>query len=97
MCAQVFIINFVLCDVSYSRYNVLLTILIYFLPICAMGYAYFQVGVELWGSQTIGENTDHQMENIKSKRRVSHTIIKTFALLLVRRTIIRCRLLCARI
>ena len=36
-----------------------------------MGYAYFQVGVELWGSQGIGECTDHQMENVKSKRRVN--------------------------
>ena len=53
------------------RYNVMLTILTYFLPICAMGYAYFQVGVELWGSQGIGECTDHQMENVKSKRRVN--------------------------
>lgn len=52
------------------RYNVMLTILTYFLPICAMGYAYFQVGVELWGSQGIGECTDHQMENVRSKRRV---------------------------
>jgi hypothetical protein len=49
----------------------MLTILTYFLPICAMGYAYFQVGVELWGSQGIGECTDHQMENVKSKRRVN--------------------------
>jgi hypothetical protein len=49
----------------------MLTILTYFLPICAMGYSYFQVGVELWGSQGIGECTDHQMENVKSKRRVN--------------------------
>lgn len=56
------------------RYNVMLTILTYFLPICAMGYAYFQVGVELWGSQGIGECTDHQMENVRSKRRVRQSI-----------------------
>lgn len=51
----------------------MLTILTYFLPICAMGYAYFQVGVELWGSQGIGECTDHQMENVRSKRRVGYS------------------------
>ncbi|XP_046445814.1 tachykinin-like peptides receptor 99D isoform X2 [Daphnia pulex] len=62
---------------SYQEYiyNVMLTILTYFLPICAMGYAYFQVGVELWGSQGIGECTDHQMENVKSKRRVVKMMI----------------------
>lgn len=53
------------------RYNVILTIFTYFVPITAMGLSYFQVGVELWGSQGIGECTDHQMENIRSKRRVS--------------------------
>lgn len=51
-------------------YNVILTIFTYFVPITAMGLSYFQVGVELWGSQGIGECTDHQMENIRSKRRV---------------------------
>ncbi len=40
-----------------------------------MGYAYFQVGVELWGSQGIGECTDHQMENVRSKRRVGYSIL----------------------
>lgn len=62
------------------RYNVMLTILTYFLPICAMGYAYFQVGVELWGSQGIGECTDHQMENVRSKRRVNNVFLIFFRL-----------------
>ena len=45
-------------------------IVTYFLPIGAMGYTYTKVGRELWGSQGIGECTDHQMDNIRSKRRV---------------------------
>jgi tachykinin-like receptor len=46
-------------------------ILTYFLPICSMSFTYARVGLELWGSQSIGECTQRQLENIKSKRRVS--------------------------
>lgn len=62
-----------MCVISDIRYNVLLTALTYFLPICVMGYAYFTVGMKMWGSQGIGELTERQMENIRSKRRVSFT------------------------
>ena len=40
------------------------------LPIMSMGYTYFKVGKELWGSQSIGECTAKQMESVKSKRKV---------------------------
>lgn len=43
----------------------------YFVPIMLMGYAYLRVGIELWGSQSIGECTQRQLQNIQSKRRVS--------------------------
>ena len=33
---------------------------------------YTRIGVELWGQQTIGENTPVQFERMKSKRRVSN-------------------------
>ena len=56
--------------VNHCRYNVTFMIVTYFLPIGAMGYTYTKVGRELWGSQGIGECTDHQMDNIRSKRRV---------------------------
>jgi hypothetical protein len=36
-----------------------------------MTFTYARVGLELWGSQSIGECTQRQLENIKSKRRVS--------------------------
>lgn len=35
-----------------------------------MTYTYTRVGLELWGSQSIGECTQRQLENIKSKRKV---------------------------
>lgn len=58
-------------------YNVAFLIITYLLPIVAMTFAYARIGCELWGSQSIGECTQRQMENIKSKRRVSsnHVIV----------------------
>jgi hypothetical protein len=44
--------------------------LTYFLPIGAMTFTYARVGIELWGSQSIGECTQRQLDNIKSKRKV---------------------------
>uniref|UniRef100_A0A6M2DY29 Putative g protein-coupled receptor n=1 Tax=Xenopsylla cheopis TaxID=163159 RepID=A0A6M2DY29_XENCH len=51
-------------------YNILFMFLSYFLPIASMTYTYARVGLELWGSQSIGECTQRQLDNIKSKRRV---------------------------
>ncbi|XP_058055657.1 tachykinin-like peptides receptor 99D [Anopheles bellator] len=51
-------------------YNIVFMILTYFLPIGSMTYTYARVGLELWGSKSIGECTQRQLENIKSKRRV---------------------------
>lgn len=45
-------------------------LLTYFLPIGSMTYTYARVGLELWGSKSIGECTQRQLDNIKSKRRV---------------------------
>ncbi|XP_028028937.1 tachykinin-like peptides receptor 99D isoform X2 [Bombyx mandarina] len=56
-------------------YNVLFMVLTYFMPIIAMTYAYSRVGVELWGSQSIGECTQRQLDNVKSKRRVVKMMI----------------------
>ncbi|KAJ6637260.1 Tachykinin-like peptides receptor 99D [Pseudolycoriella hygida] len=55
---------------NHSTYNVLFTLLTYFLPIGSMTFTYARVGLELWGSQSIGECTQRQLDNIKSKRRV---------------------------
>lgn len=54
--------------------------LTYFLPIGAMTFTYARVGIELWGSQSIGECTQRQLENIKSKRRVSSAVYIKFHL-----------------
>lgn len=54
----------------YRRYNVVFMFLTYFLPIGSMTFTYARVGLELWGSQSIGECTQRQLDNIKSKRKV---------------------------
>ncbi|EAA00906.6 AGAP001592-PA [Anopheles gambiae str. PEST] len=51
-------------------YNIVFMLLTYFLPIGSMTYTYARVGLELWGSKSIGECTQRQLDNIKSKRRV---------------------------
>ncbi|XP_068631120.1 tachykinin-like peptides receptor 99D [Battus philenor] len=56
-------------------YNVAFMVLTYFLPIISMTYTYARVGVELWGSQSIGECTQRQLDNVKSKRRVVKMMI----------------------
>ncbi|KAJ8681813.1 hypothetical protein QAD02_017605, partial [Eretmocerus hayati] len=50
-------------------YNVAYMVFTYFMPIIAMGFTYCRIGFELWGSQSIGEATARQLENIKNKRR----------------------------
>ena len=42
----------------------------YVAPIVALGVTYTRVGVELWGSQAIGERTTRQEDSVRSKRRV---------------------------
>ncbi|XP_063906741.1 tachykinin-like peptides receptor 99D isoform X2 [Zophobas morio] len=51
-------------------YNVGFLFVTYVVPIGSMTYTYARIGIELWGSQSIGECTQRQMENIRSKRRV---------------------------
>ncbi|KAF7268202.1 tachykinin-like peptides receptor 99D isoform X1 [Rhynchophorus ferrugineus] len=51
-------------------FNVAFLIITYLVPILSMTYTYARIGIELWGSQSIGECTQRQMDNIKSKRRV---------------------------
>ncbi|KAH8342099.1 hypothetical protein KR059_012057 [Drosophila kikkawai] len=58
-----------------SIYNILIMILTYFLPIVSMTVTYSRVGIELWGSKTIGECTPRQVENVRSKRRVVKMMI----------------------
>lgn len=50
----------------------MILVVTYVVPIASMTFTYARIGIELWGSQSIGECTQRQMENIKSKRRVRY-------------------------
>lgn len=53
------------------RYNLIILLTTYCIPISGMTYAYFRIGIVLWSSKSIGEYcTDKQLESIKSKRKV---------------------------
>ncbi|XP_023232740.1 tachykinin-like peptides receptor 99D [Centruroides sculpturatus] len=56
-------------------YNILIFVVTYIFPIISMIFTYFRVGRELWGSQSIGECTARQVENIKSKRKIVKMMI----------------------
>jgi hypothetical protein len=48
-----------------------LFIVTYVVPMSAMAGCYTAMGRELWGSRSIGEMTQRQIDSIRSKRKVS--------------------------
>ncbi|CAK1598513.1 unnamed protein product [Parnassius mnemosyne] len=56
-------------------YNVMFMMITYFIPIISMTYTYSRIGTELWGSKSIGESTQRQVDNVKGKRRVVKMMI----------------------
>jgi len=61
--------------ISY-RYNVVLLLVTYIVPLVALAVTYARVGMELWGSRAIGERTAGQDESAKSKRKVKPLIVE---------------------
>lgn len=57
--------------------------LTYGIPIVVMLFCHSLMGRELWGSRSIGEHTDRQLESMKSKKKVSLSVIKQFHLIYV--------------
>ncbi|PNF38360.1 hypothetical protein B7P43_G08973, partial [Cryptotermes secundus] len=51
-------------------YNLVFLGLTYLVPVIAMAVCYTLMGRELWGSRSIGELTQRQVDSIKSKRKV---------------------------
>ncbi|BES91945.1 receptor [Nesidiocoris tenuis] len=68
---------------SEHVYNLVFLLVTYLLPVAAMAFCYSLMGRELWGSKSIGEQTQRQLDNIKSKRKVVRmfiTVIVIFAI-----------------
>ncbi|XP_026321932.1 tachykinin-like peptides receptor 86C [Hyposmocoma kahamanoa] len=68
-------------DVSYMDfvYQVLFFVVTYAVPMLGMTFFYSAMGKVLWGSRSIGELTQRQVDSIRSKRKV----VKMFILVIV--------------
>lgn len=55
----------------FTRYNIVFLAFTYGIPMIVMIICYSIMGRILWGSQSIGENTERQTESVKSKKKVS--------------------------
>lgn len=53
-----------------GRYHICVTVLIYFLPLLVIGYAYTVVGITLWASEIPGDSSDRYHEQVSAKRKV---------------------------
>ncbi|XP_050337582.1 tachykinin-like peptides receptor 86C [Bactrocera neohumeralis] len=62
-------------SISDYAYNIIILILTYGIPMVVMLICYTLMGRVLWGSRSIGENIDRQMESMKSKRKVVRMFI----------------------
>ncbi|XP_065156594.1 tachykinin-like peptides receptor 86C isoform X1 [Atheta coriaria] len=56
-------------------YQVLFLVITYVVPMALMSFFYTGIGKVLWGSESIGERTQTQLDAIKSKRKVVKMII----------------------
>lgn len=54
-----------------SRYHIIVTVLVYLLPLVVMGITYTIVGVTLWGGEIPGDSSDNYHGQLQAKRKVS--------------------------
>nr|XP_015837848.1 PREDICTED: tachykinin-like peptides receptor 86C isoform X2 [Tribolium castaneum] len=54
-------------DFAYQMFFLIIT---YVIPVTLMSFSYTIMGKELWGSRSIGEMTQRQIDSIRSKRKV---------------------------
>ncbi|XP_012890053.1 PREDICTED: substance-P receptor [Dipodomys ordii] len=68
---------------QHLRYHICVTVLIYFLPLLVIGYAYTVVGITLWASEIPGDSSDRYHEQVSAKRKVVKmmiVVVCTFAI-----------------
>lgn len=62
------------------RYHIIVTVLVYALPLAVMGVTYTIVGVSLWGSEVPGDSSENYHAQLSAKRKVIYKIHETFVL-----------------
>ncbi|XP_073993519.1 tachykinin-like peptides receptor 86C isoform X2 [Rhodnius prolixus] len=67
-------------SMSEHVYNLIFLVVTYLGPVVAMAICYTLMGRELWGSKSIGEQTQRQLDNIKSKRKVVRMFITVISI-----------------
>uniref|UniRef100_A0A3B3BKS9 Neuromedin-K receptor n=1 Tax=Oryzias melastigma TaxID=30732 RepID=A0A3B3BKS9_ORYME len=78
------------CYVAWPRmaddpfmYHIIVTVLVYVLPLAVMGITYTVVGVSLWGSKVPGDSSENYLGQLRAKRKVVKMmiiVVVTFAL-----------------
>uniref|UniRef100_A0A3Q3MMM7 Neuromedin-K receptor n=1 Tax=Mastacembelus armatus TaxID=205130 RepID=A0A3Q3MMM7_9TELE len=78
------------CYVAWPRmaddpfmYHIIVTVLVYMLPLLVMGITYTIVGVTLWGGEIPGDSSDNYHGQLRAKRKVVKMmiiVVVTFAL-----------------
>ncbi|MBN3312682.1 NK3R protein, partial [Atractosteus spatula] len=66
-----------------SMYHIILTVLVYLLPLGVMGITYTIVGITLWGGEIPGDTSDNYHEQLRAKRKVVKMmiiVVATFAI-----------------
>lgn len=53
-----------------TRYHIIVTLLVYVLPLVVMGITYTIVGVTLWGGEIPGDSSDNYHGQLQAKRKV---------------------------
>ncbi|KAM4751364.1 tachykinin receptor 3a [Anableps anableps] len=79
-----------ICYVAWPRmaddpfmYHIIVTVLVYVLPLVVMGITYTIVGVTLWGGEIPGDSSDNYHGQLRAKRKVVKMmiiVVVTFAL-----------------
>lgn len=54
----------------HRRYHIIVTALVYVLPLMVMGITYTTVGVTLWGGEIPGDSSDNYHGQLRAKRKV---------------------------
>ncbi|MBN3303781.1 neuromedin-K receptor-like [Amia ocellicauda] len=79
----------ILCFVHWPKttdsftYHIIVTILVYLLPLVVMGITYTIVGITLWGGEIPGDTSENYHEQLRAKRKIVKMmiiVVVTFAI-----------------